>query len=123
VSLAHNEEDGRVFCHVCDWQAGPYASFEMIEAAISQHLRESHGLTLRYAVEEPSGKVRTTPLDTDRRPLVSDLDDALMLLSRLCRAVLKEQGKEIAHKAMAWLHKIGYDKTRSPLRDGEDGGQ
>jgi hypothetical protein len=37
--------------------------------------------------------------------------------------VLKEQGKEIAHKAMAWLHKIGYDKTRSPLRDGEDGGQ
>lgn len=59
--LAHNDEYGNAYCHLCDWTAGPYTSFEMVEAAIVGHLGRVHGLAVRYAVEHGSGTVRATP--------------------------------------------------------------
>lgn len=127
TGLAHNDEEGNVYCHLCQWMAGPYSSFEMVEAAISQHLAAVHGLASRYAVEGGSGTVRMTPDDSGRRPQPSDLGDALALLMRLSRAVMRGEGnsidqqREIAHRALAWLGKIGYEKTLSPLKQAEGG--
>jgi hypothetical protein len=127
TGLAHNDEDGNVYCHRCQWTAGPYASFEMAEAAISEHLKSVHGLACRYAVEGESGTVRMTPDESARQPQPSDLGDCLLLLLRLSRAVMRtgnnsiDQQRQIAHRALAWLGKIGYDGTRSPLRNAEDG--
>jgi hypothetical protein len=127
TGLAHNDEDGNAYCHLCDWTGGPYASFEMVEAAISGHLKRVHGLAIRYAVEGGSGTVRMMPDDSQRRPQPSDLGDALTLLMTLSRAVMRGEGnsidqqRDIAHRALAWLGKIGYERTLSPLRDAEGG--
>ncbi len=61
MKLAHNDEDGMVYCNLCEWVGGPFYSFEMIEAKINDHLKDAHGKKMVCAVEDESGVVKQTP--------------------------------------------------------------
>lgn len=61
TGLAHSDKHGNVYCHLCKWIAGPYSAYEMVEEAISGHLKKVHGLTVRYVVQHGLGKVQATP--------------------------------------------------------------
>ena len=59
--IGHNTTDGRFHCGLCPHVSEPYHSYEMVEAHARDHLRDAHGLTLRYAVEHDTGRRKDTP--------------------------------------------------------------
>lgn len=59
--LAHNDEQGRVHCHLCDFVSGTHHSFELAEAVAVDHLRDAHGTPVLYAIDDEDGTRRDTP--------------------------------------------------------------
>lgn len=58
-ALGHNE-DRMLFCNLCDWSK-QCCSMEHMEMALTEHLRETHGLRTLYRVEDETQKLTTIP--------------------------------------------------------------
>lgn len=52
----HNDADGNLFCHLCEWTKACGRNIEQIEAHLRRHLQEAHGRSLLYRVEDESGR-------------------------------------------------------------------
>ncbi len=60
AGLAHNDETGKVFCHLCEWTL-QCVGMERIEFAVQKHLREAHGLPTWWRTEKETGKRTDIP--------------------------------------------------------------
>jgi hypothetical protein len=61
IGYGHNDENGVVYCHFCDWSKNCGSNMELIEASLKKHLEEVHGKPLLYRTEDESGKRTDIP--------------------------------------------------------------
>ena len=57
----HNDADGTVYCHLCDWTMKCTRGMEEIEFVLRRHLQESHGKPLLYRIEDETGRRTEIP--------------------------------------------------------------
>ena len=56
-----NDEEGTVYCALCDWFCDCGPNMERIEFELRRHLEETHGKSLLYRVDDDSGVVTEIP--------------------------------------------------------------
>lgn len=57
----HNDEAGRVYCHLCDWTKDCGPNMERVEHELKRHLEEVHGLPCLYRVDDETKKRTEIP--------------------------------------------------------------
>jgi hypothetical protein len=60
MSYGGNDETGKVWCNLCDWTGQTTQGMEQIEFVLQRHLREEHGVSALFRVDD-KGKVTVIP--------------------------------------------------------------
>ncbi len=61
ADLAWNDENGVAHCYLCGWAKQCNPNMEHIEHEIAIHLRDRHGITLRYRVDDETLERKDIP--------------------------------------------------------------
>ncbi len=61
AGYGHNDDQGNVFCHFCDWSQACGQSMEKMEFVLRKHLAEVHGKPLLYRIENDTGRKTDIP--------------------------------------------------------------
>ncbi len=60
MSLAHNDDTGKVFCHLCVW-THQCRAMEQIEFMITKHMLEAHNLPILWRTDKGTGERTDIP--------------------------------------------------------------